>query len=88
MNQSLQKKVIGLGVYFVLIFISLVWIEPLMLIVFLITLLYIYTSLSKYLALRQRHYQQNKNGDMEEFTESQKWDEHVAKASFRRTRGV
>ena len=88
MNTSKLMKILAVLLYFVLIIVSILWFEFLMLLVILITILAIYIYFSNYLALRQRHYQQNKIGHQEEFAESQKWDEHVAKTAIRRSKGV
>ena len=88
MNRNQLLKLIALTIYFGLILISLLWLEILMLFVILITVFAIYVYFSNFLAFRQRHYQKNKIGNKEEHTDSQKWDEHVAKTVMRRSRGV
>jgi len=88
MDKSQKVKILVLGTYLLLIVISLLWFEALMLLVFLITVFMIYSYFSRYLTLRQRHYERNNIGSKEEFSDSQKWDEHVAKTAMRRSRGV
>ena len=88
MRRNKQLKIIGIILYFCLIIISMLWFDFLMLLVILITVLTIYAYFSNYLALRQRHYSKDKRSAQEEFADSQKWDEHVAKTVIRRSRGV
>jgi len=88
MNKSQRVKIIALSMYLGLIIISLLWFEILMLLVFFIPVFLIYSYFSRYLTLRQRHYQRNKNGNKQENSDSQKWDEHVAKTTMRRSRGI
>jgi len=88
MDKSQGVKIVLLIIYLVLIVISLLWFEALMLLVFFITVFTIYSYFSRYLTLRQRHYQRNKIGNKQENSDSQKWDEHVAKTTMRRSRGV
>ncbi|MHA1226865.1 MAG: hypothetical protein ACTSPV_09005 [Candidatus Hodarchaeales archaeon] len=88
MRRPRKSVCIASGLYLSSIIISLLWFEPLMLLVFLITVLGIYINLGQYLALRQRHYSKDEEGNEEEFFDSQKWDEFVVKTSMRRSKGV